>query len=313
MKSVMLLLLTGLSCLVFSQIPAVSSGRIVRIADFPSLYVAPRTIDVWLPEGYNEGNRYPVLYMQDGQMLFDSAITWNKQAWEVDETATKLILEREMKPFIVVGIWNAGLMRHSEYCPQKPFESLSRANQDTLYRAYRSNGQIVFSDSVRSDAYLKFLVTELKPYIDSHFSADGRPSETYLAGSSMGGLISLYAICEYPSVFGGVACISTHWPLIFRTENNPFPEALMKYLKQNLPSPQNHRIYFDHGTTTLDAMYPPFQKKMDKIMKQRGYQKNKNWLSKSYEGKEHSEKAWKERLEIPLRFLMERENKKTEK
>ncbi|MBX7241093.1 MAG: alpha/beta hydrolase [Bacteroidia bacterium] len=304
---VILLFLSLLPGLLLAQTPVVSSGKIVHIPDFSSRYVQARNIDIWLPEGYNPEHRYPVLYMQDGQMLFDGGITWNHQEWAVDETATTLIANGETEPFIVVGIWNGGIVRHSEYCPQKPFESLSPAEQDTLFRATRSNGQIVFSASVQSDSYLKFIVTELKPYIETHYSVDNRPSRTWIAGSSMGGLISLYAICEYPEVFGGAACISTHWPLVFRKENNPYPDAMMKYLRQNLPSPQNHRLYFDHGTATLDAMYAPFQKKVDKILRKKGFKKNKNWQTRVFPGEEHSEKAWNKRLKIPLLFLMQGE------
>ena len=83
----------------------------------------------------------------------------------------------------------------------------------------------MFPVPVQSDAYLKFLVTELKPFIDSTFSVATDRSNTFIAGSSMGGLISMYAVCEYPAVFGGAACLSTHWPGIFTAENNPIPEA----------------------------------------------------------------------------------------
>ena len=70
----------------------------------------------------------------------------------------------------------------------------------------------------------------------------------------MGALISLYALCEYPDVFAGAACLSTHWPGLFSMDNNPVPGAFFSYLKKSLPSPGKHRIYFDHGTETLDAM-----------------------------------------------------------
>jgi enterochelin esterase-like enzyme len=119
----------------------------------------------------------------------------------------------------------------------------------------------------------------------------------------MGGLISLYAICEYPEVFGGAACLSTHWPGTFAAENNPVPEAFIQYLNKNLPSPETHKIYFDYGDQTLDAMYPPLQKKVDKVMKAKGFT-DINWETKFFPGKDHSEKSWSERFDIPVIFLL---------
>jgi predicted alpha/beta superfamily hydrolase len=121
----------------------------------------------------------------------------------------------------------------------------------------------------------------------------------------MGGLISLYAICEYPKVFSGAACLSTHWTGIYRVENNPFPGAILKYMNEHLPSPKNHKIYFDHGTATLDALYPSFQQQADEIMKQHGYT-SKNWETRIFESAEHTERAWRNRFEIPAKFLLKK-------
>jgi enterochelin esterase-like enzyme len=280
----------------------VSSGKVERYQNFTSQYVQARNIDVWLPEGYKTTEKYAVLYMQDGQMLFDSTSTWNKQAWEVDETVGSLLKEGKVKPCIVVGIWNGGGLRRSEYFPQKPFEALSAFQQDTLLKSKRNN-QLLFAAKVQSDKYLKFLVQELKPFIDSHYSTYRNRKNTFIAGSSMGGLVSLYAICEYPRIFGGAACLSTHWTGIFTTQNNPIPDALLAYLDKKLPSKRKHKIYFDYGTITLDSLYPPYQKKVDLLMKSKGFGA-KQWITKEFKGKDHSEKAWRERFYIPLLFLL---------
>jgi enterochelin esterase-like enzyme len=289
---------------IFAQEPEVSSGQIERIKSFPSTFVEARNVDIWLPEGYNRKKKYAVLYMHDGQMLFDSTTTWNRKAWEVDDVAAKLMNEKKVKDFIVVGIWNGGPKRHAEYFPQKPFESLSQSVQDKLYGANRSNGDGVFKGiKVQSDKYLLFIVKELKPYIDKKYSTNKDPANTIIAGSSMGGLISIYALCEYPSIFGGAACMSTHWPGIFYMENNPVPEAFYTYLETHLPDSKTHKLYFDHGTATLDAMYPPLQKKVDEILKVKGYDES-NWMTKVFPGEDHSETAWQKRLYIPLTFLL---------
>ena len=125
----------------------------------------------------------------------------------------------------------------------------------------------------------------------------------------MGGLISLYALCEYPKVFGGAACLSTHWTGIYQLKNNPIPETFFNYLKTYLPKPQNHKIYFDYGNKTLDSLYPTLQKRVDIIMMEKGFT-DKNWITKSFPGKDHSEKAWRERVHIPLEFLLKEEKSK---
>ncbi|MBP6558424.1 MAG: alpha/beta hydrolase [Flavobacterium sp.] len=283
----------------------VSKGNVQRFENFKSKFVDARNVEVWLPKGYNANEKYAVLYMHDGQMLFDAETTWNKQAWEVDEVAGKLNEEGKVKKFIVVGIWNIAAKRHPEYFPQKPYESLTEAQRDTITAQLQKAGRTTQVFKPYSDLYLKFLVTELKPFIDKTFSTFEDKDNTFIAGSSMGGLISMYAICEYPEVFGAAACISTHWPGIFAVENNPIPEAFNTYLKTYLPNFRANRIYFDYGDQTLDALYPPLQYQVDLIMREKGFT-SVNWKTVFFPGKNHSEEAWAERLHIPLEFLLKK-------
>jgi predicted alpha/beta superfamily hydrolase len=284
-------------------LPKVIQGRIIRIEKFSSIYVTPRTIDIWLPDGYTDANKYAVLYMHDGQMLYDSEHTWNKQSWKIHEVASALMLLDSVKPFIVVGIWNAGLARHAEYFPQKPFEQLTASQKDTVVAQLKRVGRIEDAFAPNSDEYLKFIVDDLKPYIDKTYSVYTDPDNTCIAGSSMGGLISMYAICEYPEIFGRAACLSTHWVGTFSMENNPCPDIFIQYLKQQLPDPKTHKIYFDCGDQTLDALYPPIQQKVDQVMIRKGYD-SISWITQYFPGEEHSEKAWSKRLHIPLRFIL---------
>jgi len=285
------------------NLPAISHGNLERLKLFESKYVNPRHIDIWLPEGYPSAGKYASLYMHDGQMLYDSSMSWNKQAWEIDEVAHKLIGEGSVAPFIVVGIWNSGPGRHADYFPQKPFERLTETEKDTisaqLERAGRSKGRF----KPESDKYLKFIVEELKPYIASHYAVHNDPKYHVMAGSSMGGLISIYALCEYPGEFGGVACLSTHWTGSFTLDHNPMPAAFASYLKSNLPAPNSHRIYFDCGDQTLDAMYPDIQRQVDGLMLQKGYDAE-HWKTLYFPGESHTEEAWKKRFDIPLVFLL---------
>lgn len=298
------LLLGWIPTLGFSQLPKTSSGKIVRYSDFSSQWIPARHVDVWLPEGYDSSKKYAVLYMHDGQMLFDSTITWNRQEWGIDETLQRLMDQRRIQEVIVIGIWNGGIRRHAEYFPQAPFASLTKEEQEKIYTSYRGNGQSIFSGiAIASDLYLKFLTQELKPFIDKTYATRPQREYTLVAGSSMGGLISLYAICEYPEVFGGAACLSTHWPGLFQVENNPVPAAFFSYMKKKLPDPDTHRLYFDHGTETLDSMYALLQQQADRVLKSKGFS-DKNWISRSWPGQDHSERSWRSRLEVPMEFLL---------
>ncbi len=303
-KTIVLYLLLFSSTISFAQVTQVCAGNIEIYQNFASTFVAPRNVSVWLPENYYPKKKYAVLYMHDGQMLFDSTKTWNKQEWGVDECITKLFRQGKIKNVIVVGIWNTDNTRHPEYFPQKPFESLSVKEKETVSNSLQKRG-ITVPFKPFSDNYLKFIVEELKPFIDKTYSTRKEKENTFIAGSSMGGLISMYAMCEYPEVFGGAACLSTHWPGTFEIENNPIPNAFINYLKTNLPDSKSHKFYFDFGTGTLDAMYPPLQAKVDEVMQTKGYTNN-NWITQKIEGAEHSENAWRVRLHIPFEFLLKK-------
>lgn len=302
-KLVLIILL--IQQILLAQTVHVAHGSIQRLVSFHSSFVNDRNIDVWLPENYTTEKKYAVLYMHDGQMLFDSTSTWNKREWGVDEHLQNLINSKQIKDVIVVGIWNddQNKNRHPEYFPQKPFENLT--NEEKLYveNSLREKGRITNSFSPFSDRYLKFIVEELKTYIDQTFTTLPDKNNTFIMGSSMGGLISMYALCEYPEVFGAAACLSTHWPGIFTLKDNPIPKSFEKYIKENLHLENQSRIYFDFGTATLDKMYPPLQAEIDAILTKKGFDNN-NWQTRRFEGAKHSEVDWNARLDIPLLFLL---------
>ena len=307
LRPVFLFILLSVACgmaELSAQLPVLGSGRIERLENFASNLIQPRNVDVWLPDNYDGKKKFAVLYMHDGQMLFDSTTTWNKMEWGVDETMGLLIRNKRIRDCIVVGIWNNSPKRFSEYFPQKVFSDLSQEEQEMMRQEGRTkNSAGLVADRIESDNYLKFLVKELKPFIDQKYKTHRSAKYTLVAGSSMGGLISMYAICEYPEIFGGAACLSTHWPGLFRTDNNPIPAAIMRYLGNNLPSPRRHKLYFDYGTQTLDAMYKPYQLQADEIIKLKGYN-SRSWTTREFAGKDHSERAWKERFDQPILFLL---------
>ncbi len=263
------------------------TGKLIEYKNFASQYVPARQVDVWLPSNYDSTKRYAVLYLHDGQNCFDSATSYTRIDWGVDETLTQLRNDNKIPDIIAVGIWNTA-NRYGEYMPQKAYEMLAPSTRDSMKTRYPMA-------KMASDNYLKFITQELKPFIDSTYSTNPDASATAIMGSSMGGLISLYAICEYPTIFGKAACISTHFP----AGNG----IMIEYLKTHLPDPQSHKIYFDFGTETLDKDYEPYQRRVDSLMQQKGYTYGENWLTKKFEGEDHSERAWRKRLPIPILFL----------
>jgi len=281
-----------------------SFGKIQRIDSFPSKFVRPRTVDVWLPDNYSKNEKHAVLYMHDGQMLFDAETTWNKQEWKVDEIIGGLISEGKIKNTIVVAIWNHADIRYPNYYPQKPFETLPKKFTDSILSVSKKQYGSDFK-SPDSDNYLKFIVEEVKPFIDTNFSVYTNFENTFIAGSSMGGLISMYALCEYPTIFGGAACLSTHWPGLMPFEGNPVPETFFNYLERNLPSSKTHKIYFDYGTETLDKFYLPYQHRVDEILRLKEFDET-NSRNLKFEGQEHSENSWNQRFQIPVEFLLKK-------
>ncbi|WP_142785134.1 alpha/beta hydrolase [Changchengzhania lutea] len=280
------------------------SGSIFRIDSFPTHFIKPRPVDIWLPENYSEENKYAVLYMHDGQNLFDSTTTWNKKEWKVDEWASKLMKNQAVKNFIVVGIHNIPELRWQDLFPEKALNYLNKEVRDSLFSDAKKKD---FNMDFRGDNYLKFLVAEVKPFIDANYTTFANQENTFVAGSSMGGLMSMYAICEYPDIFNGAACLSTHWLGGKPNDQNPFPDAIFDYLEEHVPDPNTHRLYFDYGTESLDAFYPQYAPRVDAIFKAKGYT-NDNFKNLKYQGTTHSESSWSKRLDIPFTFLLGNKN-----
>ena len=266
------------------------TGTVRFLGNFPSRLVAPRNVEIWLPPAYDRDTvqRYPVLYVQDGQNVFDPATSTFGVDWGVDETMTDLVASGAVRPAIVVAVWSTP-ERFREYMPQKAL------HPDTGFDAAVPGLPPIHGPAL-SDAYLRFLVEELKPFVDSAYRTLTGPANTFVMGSSMGGLISAYAVIEYPSVFGGAACLSTHWPAA--------GGAFVPFLARSLPDPRSHRFYFDHGTATLDTAYDAWQRRVDDAMQAAGYALGRTWVTRVFPDAEHSERSWRARVGVPLTFLL---------
>jgi len=281
---------------------APAGGRLVEYPEMASTHAATRNVTVWLPPGYDDSpERYPVLYMHDGQNLFDPARA-NFGEWGVDEHLVRLIETGQIRAPIVVGVWNTPL-RLREYVPADLIAALPAEVRDSLMPMY--------GGPPLSDAYLRFLVEELKPRIDAEYRTLAGRDNTVIAGSSMGGLISLYALMKYPGTFGSAGCLSTHWPLrLERLDGdalNIWREAVVQawsgVIRAGLPDPATHRLYMDRGDETLDQFYAFFQSRIDQVIRGEGWGPDR-FRSLVFPGAEHNEKSWNSRLDAPLTFLL---------
>jgi predicted alpha/beta superfamily hydrolase len=159
----------------------------LRIHPFHSrIYRNDRFLRVWLPPGYddaqNAARQYPVLYLNDGQNLFEPATSFNGVEWQVDETADRLIREQVIAPMIIVGIDNTGNDRLREYMPHRSFQPIMLRVQGTRYPS--------------------FLIKEVMPFVERHYRVASDPRTTGLGGSSLGALIALYTVAVSPGIFG---------------------------------------------------------------------------------------------------------------
>lgn len=273
----------------------VASGSLYHLDLFSPEMNETIKVDVWTPECYQDENTYPVVYIHDGQNLFDASSTWNRQAWEIDSVAGALIESGNIKPAIIVGIYSTDTTRLGDLMPEKPLQYLQ---DDSIknFIAMMCRGQY------RADEYLAFIVNTLRPEINSNFSTDTSLVATTVMGSSMGGLISIYAMCEYPDVFGAAACLSTHWTGALGG-NEDFPSAMKRYLAEKLPQDSLHRLYMDNGDCPYDSVYIPYYQQMTELADSLGYSGTR-LKTGIFTGHAHNEFSWSQRVAIPLEFLL---------
>lgn len=178
------------------HLPVSDPGTLKRYTAFCGALNASYTVDIWFPEGYDAGSetRYPVIYMQDGQNLFDPSISFAKVAWEVDKALGRLIAAGEVTAPIIVGIHNRGVDRPADYIPEKPITEYMNKHQQTL-----SGMDAVTGGKYYGDEYAAFVATELKPAVDALFPTIPDREHTFIMGSSMGALASLTQCANTPT------------------------------------------------------------------------------------------------------------------
>jgi len=244
------------------------TGTINYHRDFKSKHLKhPRTLVVWLPPSYKKTTRkhYPVLYMHDGQNIFDPLTAFAGVEWQVDETADKLIRQKKIEEIIVVGIYNT---------PERLKE---------------------YSDTPKGQRYIKFLITEVKPFIDIAYRTKSDRENTAVMGSSMGGLISLYLVWKHSEIFSKAACLSS----TFGWRNG----EVLKMVAKTKHRPKNIRVYFDHGGTGGEISGLPYFRKLKNLLLKKGLKEGKDFVSFFDKEGDHSEAAWARRLWRPLIFI----------
>lgn len=296
-------LLAALSVGLPAQIFAQDNGRFIDLGPIATDEIAPPKVVVWLPPGYDTGKgRYDVVYMHDGQNLFDPRRSNFNKVWAADKSALRLIASGKVVPFIIVGIDQPGVDRWRQYFPKPMLGYVSAATRARLVA--QGNGK-----PVMADAYLRFLVGELKPTIDQKYRTKKGREHTHIAGSSMGGLISLYAISRYPEKFGSAGAVSTHLPLgdpnWTEAERQDILAAWRKYAKLELGKPKGRRIWFDYGTETLDAFYQPYQENLDAALEANGWKRGRDFQSTRYSGAAHEENAWAARMDDIFSWMLQ--------
>jgi predicted alpha/beta superfamily hydrolase len=263
-----------------SDLRAKDQGRIRFHQRFPSRYLStPRDIVVYLPPGYEEGARCPVLYLQDGQNLFDPATAFAGQDWRADVTADALIRCGAIEPLLIVGVYNTGVRRISEYTPTKD----SRR---------RKGG--------KGDRYAKMMARELKPFIDQQYRTRRGPAHHGVGGSSLGALVALETGLLYPSVFGRMAILS---PSVW-WDNRSILDMVRAYRHDSRP-----RIWLDSGTEEGDAPEQVIRdlRMLRDALIEKGWREGIDLRTCEVAGAGHNERAWGARFDDVLRFLFPRE------
>ena len=254
------------------------TGDIRRHAAFPSRLLGNRRdVLVYLPPGYRRSRRrYPVLYMQDGQNVFDAATSFTGVEWGIDETVERLTVEKKIAPVIVVAVANAGEDRIHEYTPTR-------------------GRYVVFGQPGRSRAlasrYGRFLAEELKPFIDKRYRTRPEGEFTGLGGSSLGGLVTLVLGLRFPGVFTRLAVMS---PSIWWDERVIY--RLVETTAHKLPL----KIWLDSGTG--EDGWELARGLRDRLV-DKGWQLGQDLGYLEAEGAGHHEGAWAYRMESVLTFL----------
>jgi predicted alpha/beta superfamily hydrolase len=253
----------------------VSGPNLIKHEQFGSRYLRnQRDFIVYLPPGYHEQPKraFPLMYLHDGQNLFDGSTSFIPgNYWHVGETADYMIQQGLVEPLIIVGIYNYGRHRLREYTPT---------------RAPKLGGG-------SANRYAKFLLEEVRPFLERNYRILGGAENTGIGGSSLGGLVSLYLGLRRPKIFGKIAALS---PSVWWNER-----VILRFASANTVRPLP-RIWLDIGTNEGPRILDDVERFRD-ILIGKGWQQGRDLQYQRVEGGEHNENAWATRVGPFLQFL----------
>jgi len=255
---------------------AKDEGRLHLHSRFPTSYLStPRDIVVYLPPRYDAAARYPVFYLQDGQNLFDPATAFNGRDWQADIVADELIVSGAIAPILMVGVYNTGVRRLSEYTPTR----------DARMRKGGKGGR-----------YAQMLARELKPFIEKEYGAKRAAADTAVGGSSLGGLASLAAGLLYPRVFGKLAVMS---PSVWWDQRSII-EMVRAFKARARP-----RIWLDTGTEEGESAQQAVDdtRLLRDALVEKGWREGVDLSYAEFTGAGHNELAWGGRFGEVLRYF----------
>ncbi len=259
------------------------TGNIERLAAAPSKFVQPREVQVWLPPDYDKEpqRRYPVLYLHDGQNMFDASQAGAE--WQLDETAQRLILAKQIAPIIIVAVAS----------------SENRVGDYTPTSAWMPSGFIVPTRAGGSAAnYAKYLTTELKPVIDQRYRSKPLAADTAVGGASLGGLVSLWLVLHHGDIFGNALVVS---PSLWWDDELMLQDV--RKLKPLVASAQilRPKIWLDIGGKEGEAALLA-TRRMQAALSECGWDSKRLAYLEQPDGT-HDEAAWAQRVEPMLRFI----------
>lgn len=278
-------------------------GSLWTVPNWGSSQALPRRVDVWLPPGaaLAAAGTHPLLVMHDGQNLFEARHGMGGETWQMAQAAMRLPPGR--RP-VILGLWNTPARRR-EYLPTAMERELP---QDLRERIASANG-----GPPLSDGYLAFLADELVPWARAALPVSRRRADTLVMGASMGGLISLAALCRDPQLWGSAGCLSIHWPLFTDAaayergdlQTDRVLAALHRFIAGTMLRPGGgHRLFLDRGTEGRDALYPPYQAAMDRHLGALGWSEQTGLRSLVIPGSGHNEASWRTRVDAALAWLL---------
>jgi enterochelin esterase-like enzyme len=261
---------------------ALAGGRIDK------LVIDDHLVEIWVPE--KVVSYTPVLVMHDGKNVFNPKTASHGDTWGVLDALRDEKIASDLKPLIIAVHGLASESRMLELAP----EEIVLAHPDiwdNLPEDYKPK-----TNKPLNSRYNALIAEKIIPMVLEKYGIEHAMERTAIAGSSMGGLASMYLLAKYPKVFGAALCFSTHWILGH--------EYMAEELVSFVPEAGKHKIYTDSGTEDLDLFYPPYHQRAVNALKQKGYVRDRDLSYAIIPGTGHNEKAWAARVHLPINWWL---------